>query len=470
MANLVNSYLCTTELDSENFKLLIESSYDGIMLADKEGTILLANKSYARMLGLTREMLINKNMRDLLQTGIMKESVALMVLEEGKPITITHRNLPGGNVLVTGNPVFNEKGKIEQVVVNVRDMTEIYKLQEELEKAQEMELLYYRQIRTDQADQLYSGPIAVSHAMRQVLSLALKVSPVDVTVLILGESGVGKEVIARYIHNHSSRRNGPFIPINCGAIPEPLLESELFGYVGGAFTGALKTGKMGLFEAAQNGTIFLDEIGELPLNLQVKLLRVLEAHEVQRIGSATTIPIDTRIIAATHRDLDEMVSRGEFRDDLYYRLNVVQVSIPPLRERPEDIKPLAMHFLKEFNMQYHESKRITLEVLKLMEIYSWPGNIRELRNAIEHMIVVSWEEYLGVGDLPLFHKKYKNELPPVLVSTIVPMSEAIVEVEKQLLKNALQEYNSYRKIALALGINHSTVIRKVKKYGLEKNV
>ena len=280
----------------------------------------------------------------------------------------------------------------------------------------------------------------------------------------MGESGVGKEVVANYIHNENVlKKDAPFVAINCGAIPENLLESELFGYTEGAFTGALKGGKAGLFEAANGGTLFLDEIGEMSLNLQVKLLRALETHTVTRLGASTPIPVDIRVIAATNKNLAERVREGSFREDLFYRLNVVSIEIPPLRERTADIAPLALKFIHKFNRQYGQNKKFTYEVMKELENYTWPGSIRQLKNVIENMIIVSNNEYLQLNDLPWLCggnpavSKKQEELS---------LQESLDQLELHILKNAKSRYGSSRKIAEALKVDQSTIIRKLKKYGL----
>jgi TyrR family helix-turn-helix protein len=259
------------------------------------------------------------------------------------------------------------------------------------------------------------------------------------------------------------------VVINCGAIPEQLLESELFGYEKGAFTGASREGKMGLFEVAEGGTIFLDEIAEMSFNLQVKLLRVLENREINRVGSVKAIPIDVRVIAATNKDLESRIQSQEFREDLFYRLNVIQIKVPPLRDRIEDIAPLALHFLQLFNLKYGQTKKLTYDVIKELEEYNWAGNIRQLKNMVENMVVVSNNEYLQINDLP-WHKKaqepYKNQASIKLDMEIMPLEKAIEQVERNLLQKAREKYKSSRKIAQALQVDQSTVVRKMKKYGL----
>ncbi|MEA1960704.1 MAG: sigma 54-interacting transcriptional regulator [Bacillota bacterium] len=456
------------KLALEEMQNTLAYSYDGILLTDAKGTILMANEAYIRISELPKDDIIGKNMQHFIDSGYLSRSCALMVLEGKKAITITHTDRPGKTIYVTANPIFDEKGSIKLVVTNVRDVTELHQLREDLEKAQQMEEMYYQQMKSNEGHTFKDGLVAISESMNNVLSLAIKISPVDVTVLILGESGVGKEVISKFIHDHSNRKSGPFVTINCGAIPEQLLESELFGYVGGAFTGASKNGKQGLFEAAEGGTLFLDEIGELPLNLQVKLLRVLETHEMTPVGSTKSIPFDARIIVATNKNLEEMVAAETFRDDLFYRLNVIQIRIPPLRERIADIAPLSMYFLHKFNLQYSQEKRMSHDLLRELEKHRWPGNIRELKNTIERLVVVSNGTYLEICDLEGRRCKNKPQSKPVTVSEIMPLHDAIIEVEKQILQAALQKHSSTRQIADVVEIDQSTVVRKLKKYGLNR--
>jgi len=304
--------------------------------------------------------------------------------------------------------------------------------------------------------------------MEPVLELMVRVSQVESTVLITGESGVGKEVAAKRIHRLSRKENGPFITINCGAIPENLMESELFGYEKGSFTGAGKEGKIGLMEAANGGNIFLDEIGELPLNLQVKLLRVIQEKVIYRIGGIKPITLDVRIIAATNRNLKEMVRKKTFREDLFYRLNVVQIEIPPLRQRREDILPLSQYFLSKYCSKYNKQKRISPQVFKIFESYYWPGNIRELENVIERAVILSQGDSIDVNHLPENLYVVHNEQAEieVIVRGITSLNDGVQLMEKELLRKALGTEKSSRKTALLLGITHTTVLRKAKQYEL----
>lgn len=299
--------------------------------------------------------------------------------------------------------------------------------------------------------------------------MVIRLARVDSTVLITGESGTGKELVAETIHNYSDRKQEPFIKVNCGAIPENLLESELFGYEPGAFTGARQGGKPGYFELAQGGTLFLDEIGDLPFNLQVKLLRVLQAREIIRVGGTKPLKIDVRIVAGTHRNLREMVKRREFREDLYYRLNVVPVNVPPLRERKEEITSLVMHFMRLFNRKYRLTKKISPEVIDIFMQYDWPGNVRELENLVERLVVITPEDVITREDLPAQLMGQRRNLSEVSVSGIIPLREAVESVEKQILEQAYTEYRTTRQMARALQVDASTVVRKAAKYGISRS-
>ncbi len=314
-------------------------------------------------------------------------------------------------------------------------------------------------------DSMQNPIIAYSIEMGKVLQVATKVAQVTSTVMILGESGVGKEVVSRFVHNASLRRGGPFVTINCGAIPPNLLESELFGYEAGAFTGAKRQGKPGMIETASSGTLFLDEISDLPLDLQVKLLQVIQERRLTRVGGIQPIEVDIRIIAATNRDLAKMVERGEFRADLFYRLNVVPIVIPPLRSRRDDIIPLIYHFLAKHNNTHRYNKTISRETREVLTQYSWPGNVRELENLIERLVVTVEGDEIGVEDLPQYIKERDVSCnSKVIVEGVIPLREAVEEVERQLIKHAQEEHETTYEIAEALGVNQSTVVRKLKKY------
>ena len=458
---------------TNDFEEILEGSFDGILVTDAEGKILFVNSSYERVAEIKRSEMEGKYMRDLINPVWMPEPVSHIVAREKTVISKRQVVKSGRHIMVTGRPLFDDKENIRKIIINARDITEIYNLTEELQKARESEKAYFDRVDTpltgtDDSDKRI---LAISEPMKQVLSLSEKVANFQVTVLVLGESGVGKEEIAKFIHQNSIRKDKPFIVVNCGAIPENLLESELFGYEKGAFTGAMQAGKQGLFEAAEDGTIFLDEIGEIPLDLQVKLLRFLESKEIRRVGSVNTKIVDVRIIAATNCDLLEMVKEGTFREDLYYRLNVVQIEVPPLRKRIADIMPLASLFINRYNKKYNQEKKLTYDLVKALERYSWPGNVRQLKNIMENMVIVSNNEYLQPEDLPWNESGKKNVTAKMIDSLSeneeLGLNEALDALECQILTQAKETYGTTRKIAEKLKVNQSTIVRKMQKYGLE---
>lgn len=299
--------------------------------------------------------------------------------------------------------------------------------------------------------------------MKKIFNLINQVSNVDATVLLLGETGVGKNLIAKTIHQLSNRRGKPFVQINCGAIPENLLESELFGYVEGAFTGAIKGGKKGFFEIANDGTIFLDEIAEIPIYLQVKLLHALENHEIYKVGSSNSTRVNARILAATNKDLKEMVRDGKFREDLYYRLNVLPIFIPPLRDRQDDIPLLTHYFLNKYNNKYCMNKQLTTEAYRALSQYQWPGNIRELENVIERLVITCDQDIVDVYHV---HSTVygPSDKKVIQINGIMPLKQAVERVEKELLFKALEEFKTTREVAKVLEIDQSTVVKKMNKF------
>ncbi len=373
----------------------------------------------------------------------------------------------GNEIYITGSPVYCE-GRITHVTVNIRDVTELQRLQEQVSR---LTALYLSAPEDKRISSLAADNVVIeSPVMKRIIDLIVRISQVDSVVLISGESGTGKEVLARLIHKLSSRSRGSFISINCGAIPENLLESELFGYEKGSFTGALREGKPGLFELANSGVIFLDEIGEMPSNLQVKLLKIIQDMEAYRLGGVKPVKFDVRIIAATNRNLRERIKEGKFREDLFYRLNVVPIEVPPLRERQEDIFPLIWHFLKQFNQKYKQSKTFSSEVIEIMESYYWPGNVRELQNIVERMVVTSDSDVLKSEHLPhgIYQKGRADDDIRIggITAGIVSLKVAKAKTEKDLFALAVSMKQTTRGIAQMLGIDHSTVVRKLRKYGL----
>ncbi len=444
---------------------VIESSYDGIYITDGKANTLKVNKSYERISGLKREELLGRNMADLEKEGHISESATLMVLKNKKVTTIQQQFSTGKKVLVTSTPIFDDNDEIVMVVTNVRDMTELWSLKEQLEKNKELAEKYYSEIEEMRLQILDTTDLVMNDKkMLELMQMAKRVAKVETTVLLLGETGVGKEEVAKFIHKNSSRKNKQFIKINCGAIPENLIESELFGYEEGAFTGASKKGKIGLFELADEGTLFLDEVGELSLDMQVKLLRALQDQEIKRIGGVAPIKVDVRILAATNRNLEEMVKKNLFREDLYYRLNVIPLKIPPLRERRQDIIPLIQCFLQQINKKYGWNKYFSSKAMHCLYEYDWPGNVRELKNIVERMAIMSNRDCIDYTDLPekIISNKKDNQLTIEIEN--LSLKEAVSRLEMQLLEKAYAKHGNVRAAAKALGIDASTFVRKRQKY------
>ena len=450
-----------THWDETDFEMIVETSFDGILVSDGEGNVLFINNSYVRNTGIQKEEIVGHNIRELVNPVWMKESAVLLALERKKPISFYHITKNGNHVISTGTPIFKD-GIIHRVVVNTRDISEIYALKEELGKAKAMEKLYLEQVGA-QREEGEEEIVVKNRKMQKIYTVAEKIASFDTTVLITGESGVGKELIAKHLHIKNRFRNHkPFITINCGAVPENLLESELFGYEEGSFTGGIKGGKKGIIENCEGGTLFLDEIGEMSLNLQVKLLRVLENRTIIRLGSSEEIPVNVRFIAATSRSLENMVKENLFREDLFYRLNVINIQVPNLKERVDEIAPLALNFLKKFNRQYGQQKKLSFEVIKELELHHWKGNVRELRNTLENMVVLSNHEYLQLDDVPWLRAEMRDE--PLQGRGLAQMLE---EYERQILINAKETYGSSRKMAAVLKQDQSTIVRKMNKYGIK---
>lgn len=443
---------------------IIECSYDGIYITDGKAKTIIVNKAYENITGMSREELLNKNMVELVKEGKVSRSATLLVLKNKKITTIEQEFSTGKKALVSSSPIFDDNGNITMVVTNVRDVTELYELKEQLEKNEELNKKYFFEIEA-MRNQLLNAKdiIARDEKMLNMLEIAKKVALVDTTVLLLGETGVGKEEIAKYIHKNSKRCNKNFIKVNCGAISKNLIESELFGYEKGAFTGANRNGKLGLFEVADGGTIFLDEIGELELDMQVKLLRVLQEGEIQRVGDTKMIKVNARVLAATNRNLEDMVSKKAFREDLYYRINVVPIDILPLRERKKDIQPLVEYFLNNLNKKYNLNKTITPAAMYCLYKYDWPGNVRELKNIIERIVIMSSGDKILRSDLPI-KNHYEDKIEINLENKEIKLRDAVAKLEAELIEKAFKENGNVRAAAKELGIDASTFVRKRKKY------
>lgn len=456
----VDKLLHENALMQERLQMILESVQDGICVVDRSGEVTYVNPSYLRIVHKTPEMVVGQN---VFKTAADGNRCAVLRSGIARIGSIRHKK-DGTTIVANVNPIFVD-GEIAGVVSVIKDITEIQTLMERLSQVSaKAEYLEQELLRTKKTAQAFANYIGKSGKVVDVLALASKAADSSANVLIRGESGTGKEVIAEGIHYASGRRRGPFIRVNCGAIPGALLESELFGHEKGAFTGAVRR-KLGKFELANHGTIFLDEIGELDKNLQVKLLRVLQQKEFDRVGGEETIHVDVRIIAATNRDLEAMVREGTFRDDLYYRLNVIPIILPPLRDRPDDIPLLVEHFIEKISKENKKNVRgITPDAMQMFMHYRWPGNVRELENVIERVITLMDTDLITAAVLPSYIKGdiAGREVQSLADDTVLPWEE----YEKQIIANALRQGTSFNGAAKLLRISHKTVAAKARKYGL----
>lgn len=440
----------------------IAGSEIGYMICDAECNVVKINQAQIRITGQEPAYNLGRNMRDIeIEDG--SPSATVKVASEKVPVKLEQTLVNGNSYLVYSYPFFDQEGNLKYIISNLLDTTEINKTKQELEnnnrKLCEQLLELQNQI------QAQGKIIYQSDVMRQTLKLCDKVAIFDSNILIQGESGVGKERIAEYIYEKSRRNTKEFIKLNCAAIPEALLESELFGYEGGAFIGASKEGKKGLLDFADKGTLMLDEIGELSLSLQAKLLRFLQEGEFYRVGGRNPVNADVRIIAATNRDLKEMVDQKTFRADLYYRLNVIPIMIPPLRERKEDIPLLIGHFTNVFNEKHEHEKTWTIEALNQMMLGNYPGNVRELQNSVERILVLIEKDKIEKNDVSAI--LYGIHEDSHVDQNRGNLKEMVQEYEKKLLSQYFQEYKTEEAVAQALQSSQSTISRKRIKYGID---
>lgn len=449
---------------TEKLETVIEFSTDGIYVVDSDGTTILVNKAYEKMTGYNRSEFIGENVAELTKKGYFNTSISKLVFEQKQRLSIIQKI---GNpkkigekkeVIVTGTPVFKKDNDVSFIVISINDISEISKIKAELKHAKERSEINnhhfsFKTAKTEPVQFIFKSP-----QMKTVYEKVKQIAPFPTSILLSGPSGVGKEIITDLIHHFSKRNERPLIKINCGAIPEHLLESELFGYEKGAFTGAKNEGKAGLLELADKGTIMFDEIGEMPLNLQVKLLRVIQEKEVQRLGANQSKEIDVRIISVTNKKLEKLVAQGQFREDLYYRLNVIKLDIPPLCDRPEDISELLTYFFNYFSENYFIDKQLSEETKRILLNYDWPGNVRELRNLVEYLIVSTTEDSIEPNLLPPRIIESDNDL------THLTLKERVERYERQVIQDALKQNTSIRQTAEKLGVHHSTLVKKMKKW------
>jgi PAS domain S-box len=461
------------EAKSFDFREIGDNLYDGIYITDGKEKTLYVNSSYLAMTGLKAEDVLNKTVSQCEQEGLYVNAVAPLVIKTKKKINAMGESLRSRRkMLISGAPIFDAEGKVNKVVVIDRDVTDLWKMRVELEesqrkmqaseedkrkKKQEIEHLrkYHRK----------SNLIGNSTTILSVIQKIDKVAHLDATVLITGETGTGKEVVANDIQLRSNRKNEPFIKINCAAIPANLLESELFGYEKGAFTGASSSGRMGVFELADKGTLLMDEIGEMPMELQAKLLRVIQSKEITRIGGRKPITLDVRIIASTNCNLLDFVKQNKFREDLYYRLNVFPIHMPPLRERNGDIEVFVGHFLDMYNTKYSKQVVIDRQSMEILKQYSWPGNIRELQNIIERLVIVAEQNPLTVAE-QVGSWLGIGAVNANMTDAELSLKEMVDNLERSVIIRAIELYGSTRKAAKHLNVDQSTIVKKAKRLGI----
>ncbi len=437
-----------------DLKDVFEYAFDEIFVTDEQGIVVRVNSTCERHYQLAAEELVGKHVKELQKDGIFYPSATLEVIEKKRPIELVQTTKSGEYLHVRTRPVFDDEGNLRRVISYSRDLTELYQLRQKVEEMDNQLKTYKKELRETYE---HEGLIFKSLAMQKIVDTIKKVSVVDSTVLVLGETGVGKSRLVRHLHEVSHRKHESFYEINCAALPTNLIESELFGYSGGSFTGANREGKKGLLESAHKGTLFLDEIGEMPLEIQAKLLQVLQEKTFRPIGGRELKKVDVRIVAATNRDLSEMVKEGTFRKDLYYRLNVIPIAIPPLRERTEDILPLIYHYLQNFNKKYGRDVKLAPSTLQMFVGYPWEGNNREIENVIER-IVITVDDVVTVEDLPLSMQEAAVE------QSGQSLYKMLEEVERNIILKAYKTYGSSYKVAEFLQISQSAATRKIKKF------
>jgi len=457
---IADSYSYSEVMGQDTLIEILENVQDAVLIIDAKGTIIYINKAYTEQFGILPEKLLGKDLNK-----IEPDAFAMQAVRTGKPIFNKVSYVKSLNIDTIGItfPLFDVNHEIVGGCTLFENVTKLLRVAQELEKTQEMTAYLQEQLNQKQLPSSFDSYICNNAGMKEVIQLALKVAKTDSTVLIRGESGVGKEVLAKCIHAESKRLDSPMIKVNCASIPETLLESELFGYEEGAFTGAKKGGKIGKFELAHKGTIFLDEIGDMSFNMQAKLLRVLQEREMERVGGTKTIELDIRVIAATNRDLEQMIEAGTFRSDLYYRLNVVPLLIPPLRERYEDIMPLTRLFLDNLS---DEEIGIRPNVKKILRSYEWPGNIRELQNVIEHAYIVRNGRNIEVSDLPKYLRPAYSGAGSYYNET-TNLKAAVELLERDMIQETLERCQGNKSRAIKeLGISRKAFYEKIAKYNL----
>lgn len=451
------------------FDDIINVLSDGIYISDSSGMTLKVNSMYEKLTGLKREEMEGLLVTELIHQGKYDVILNPDIVRTGEPKTAVQTTKLGRKVILNGYPVFDRDGKVALVVTFVRDVTVLSQLKVQIDAQQE--LINKLHLGVQHLSKKTAPLIVQGGKMLALLKMLDNIANTDATVLLLGETGVGKDLLARRIHENSQRRDGSFFKVDCTTIPENLIESELFGYEPGAFSGAATKGKPGLVEMAANGTLFLDEIGELPYSIQGKLLRVLQDQEIMRVGSTRAKKVDVRIISATNRNLDEAVRSGTFRIDLFYRLRVAVIDIPPLRERGEDIPSLVQYFLDKYNNKYKKRICFSAGVDEIFRNYRWPGNVREMEHLIQSMVVTMDKEVIEEADLPQNMLAQEDQSSIILRPWVVnpgsrSLDEIMSEIEKMLLHKAVEVHGAISEVAKIFKVDRTTIYRKLKKHSL----
>ncbi|MCF7620460.1 sigma-54 interaction domain-containing protein [Peribacillus castrilensis] len=456
--------------DNVYFTSILNAISDGILIADGQGKVLWLNHACENLANISRSKIIGKTANTLENQGVFMPSATKMVLNKQNTVSTVQTTVQNRKYITSGHPIKNEQGKIELIVAHARDITEAVRTNSQLEETQELLKRYSQEIiKIRQKNDFVASEhffMGKSPAYLSIISMVDKIASTDTTVLITGETGVGKNVISNRIHQLSERCHEPFMEINCGAMPESLIESELFGYKKGAFTGANSEGKAGLIKMADKGTLFLDEIGELPLHLQAKLLQFIQHKKWLPIGGTEHQTANLRIIAATNRDLLQQVQEGKFRSDLFYRLNVLPIRVPSVKERKMDIIDLLQFNLKKYNKKHKRECKFSKEVLKNLQAYDWPGNIRELENQVERLVIISAHDEIRLEDLPFqMQQKEKTAFNLNKYEKGKSLTDILETIEREIIEEAYAEFKTTRKTADKLGITQSLLMRRVRKYG-----
>ncbi|AXU64089.1 sigma-54 interaction domain-containing protein [Clostridioides difficile] len=472
------------ELDLEFYQKILEASHDEICVSDDKGIIIYCNKAFEENYGLKKEDILGKNVSFLEDSGYSTKSPIPIVLKTKTKFSLEQDTQTGKKLIITATPIFDENGNLEFTVENCRDITELNNIKNKLEDTKKQVKKYKSEVET-----LYRTALRIEDTvimdgivMRPIINTVNHVSKTDVSVLLLGESGTGKSSLARYIHHNSNRSNGPFITINCATISPQLLESELFGYTSGAFTGASTKGKVGLVELANGGTLFLDEIGDIPQNLQAKFLQLIQDRTFTPVGSLKNKKVDIRIISATNADLVSKVKEKKFREDLYYRLNVIEIKLPPLRERRDNLVEIIKYYFNRYSSDFNLNKTISKEAMDAIANYGFPGNIRELQNIIQKILLTCTDNHITIDDLPNIltknihitnngNKTHISQINKVIISDSKSTNyknknfdTLIKEYEKNIILDAYEKFGSSYKVAKHLEISQSKANRLIRKY------